>query len=91
VATRDPSVRIRRDPEVRRLRARTAALARHHKDEPDVACGERQQLKAARAQQYITQLVDAWPPLSPAQKNRLAVLLLGGGDAGAGEVDDGAR
>lgn len=68
------------DPEDRRRRARGAALTRHHPDQVE----PRQQLKADAAARYIRELVDTFPPLTPEQKSRLAVLLLvtpDGGDA----------
>jgi hypothetical protein len=39
------------------------------------------------AEQYLKELVDGWPPLTPEQRGRLAALLAGsdaegGGDAG---------
>lgn len=38
----------------------------------------RRRLKAARAEDYIRQLVDTAPPLAPEVRARLAVLLRGG-------------
>jgi hypothetical protein len=65
--------------EQRQQRARGAAMARHH---PEV----RQQQKADKAARYIADLVDGWPPLTDAQRGRLAALLTGAGD---GSLDDG--
>jgi hypothetical protein len=69
------------DPEGRRRRARGAALARHHPDQVE----PRRELKADAAERYVKALVDSFPPLTAAQKSRLAVLLLtpGGGDVGS--------
>ena len=39
----------------------------------------RRQLKAERLEDYISRVVDAAPPLSAAQRDRLALLLRGGG------------
>lgn len=72
------------DPEGRRRRARAAALSRHHPDQPEVAAEDRRVLKAEAAERYVKALVDTFPPLTPEQKSRLAVLLLtpgGGADA----------
>lgn len=41
----------------------------------------RRQLKAERLEEYITRTVDASPPLTPDQRDRLALLLRSGGDA----------
>lgn len=38
----------------------------------------RRQLKAERLEEHIRRLVDEAPPLTPAQRDRLAVLLRGG-------------
>jgi hypothetical protein len=38
----------------------------------------RRQLKAERLEDYITKIVDAAPPLTAAQRDRLALLLQGG-------------
>jgi hypothetical protein len=76
-----------RDPEVRRARARLAAVTRHHPDQADLDADARRDLKAANAAQYVRDLVDSWPPLTDAQRGRLAALLSstsnGDGDAEA--------
>jgi type II secretory pathway predicted ATPase ExeA len=41
----------------------------------------RRQLKAERLAEYITRTVDAMPPLTNEQRDRLALLLRPGGDA----------
>jgi hypothetical protein len=74
-----------RDPEVRRARARLAAVARHHAGQTDLDADARRDLKAANAAQYVRDLVNDWPPLSDTQRAKLAVVLLGGGNR-----DDGA-
>ena len=70
-------------PEIRRLRARVAQAARYHPHQPELADDDRRALKAKVAEQYVRNLVDTWPPLTDAQKGRLATLLADGG------VDDG--
>lgn len=59
-------------------RARIAALTRSRSaDDPDLV-NARRNLKAERLADYITRVVDAAPPLTPAQRDRLALLLRGG-------------
>lgn len=57
--------RVPRDPEIRRLRARVAQAARYHPEQPELADDDRRALKAAVAEQYVRDLVDRWPPLTP--------------------------
>ncbi len=60
-------------------RARIAALRRHHPNDPkthELAAA----FKADRLAQHIQRVVDEAPPLTPAQLDRLAVLLRGGCD-----------
>jgi hypothetical protein len=85
---RDPRrvPRVPLDPEVRRARGRLGAAIRHHPDQPELADAARQQLHGAVAEQYVKELVDGWPPLTPEQRGRLAALLAGSGEGG----DDGA-
>jgi len=61
-------------------RARLAALRRHHGQGADTAEVERD-LRAARAEQYVRQLVADEPPLTAEQRVRLVRLLAGAGDA----------
>ncbi len=63
-------------------RARVASLSRSRPaDDPDLAAA-RQNLRAARAEDYVRELVESAPPLSLEQRARLAVLLLPtGGEA----------
>ncbi len=59
-------------------RARIAALRRHHPNDPkthELAAS----FKADRLAQHIQRVVDSAPPLSQAQKDRLAILLQGAG------------
>lgn len=61
-----------RDPERRRLQSRTAAAVRHDLPEaPEL----RRDLAARRLEDYITEVVQAAPPLSDEQVRRLSVLL----------------
>lgn len=58
---------------VRTKRARLAAATRHH---PEVDTDDmRRDLRTAVAEQYITRLVAAAPPLTDEQRERLAALL----------------
>jgi hypothetical protein len=70
------------DAEAQKRRARLAANSRHHRDRPDLTEADRRVFKANAAEKYVRQLVDEFPPLTPEQRARLAVLLLGGGDGG---------
>lgn len=67
-------------------RARVASLTRSRAaDDPDLT-GARRDLRAARLADFITRTVDTAPPLTPAQLDRLALLLrpeVGGPDAAA--------
>ncbi len=61
-------------------RARVASLTRSRPaDDPELIAA-RQNLRTERTADYIRKTVDAAPPLTPAQLNKLC-LLLGGGDA----------
>ncbi len=58
-------------------RAKVASLSRSRtSDDPDLVAARRD-LRAARAEDYIRKLVDAAPPLSDEQRDRLALLLRG--------------
>jgi hypothetical protein len=62
-------------------RARVASLSRSRSsDDPDLIKA-RQNLKAERLADYIVRTVDQAPPLSAEQRERLALLLRGGGNA----------
>lgn len=54
-------------------RARLAAHKRHHPDADDGAL--RRDLRAARLADYITRTVAQAPPLTPQQRDKLALLL----------------
>jgi len=60
-------------------RARVASLSRSRTPDDPELIDARQKLRTERAAAYITKTVDAAPPLTPAQLNKLC-LLLGGGD-----------
>ncbi len=63
-------------------RARVGALTRSRQpDDPDLLAA-RQDLRVARLADYITRTVDAAPPLTADQRDRLAALLRGGGSDG---------
>ena len=66
------------NPENRSTRARVAAMQRHHPDEPETVEVKRQ-FRADRLAEHISRVVDSAPPLSPAQRDRLAQLLRGAG------------
>lgn len=56
-------------------RARVASLSRSRQaDDPDLV-NARTNLKAARLEDYIRRVVAEAPPLTPAQRDRLATLL----------------
>ncbi len=62
-------------------RGRVASLTRSRSaDDPDLLAARRA-LRAARAEEYIRQLVAGAPPLTPEQRDRLAVLLRSSGGA----------
>jgi hypothetical protein len=65
----------------RRHRARAAALHRHYPDNPEAAAEDRRALKHDAMERYIREMVDTWPPLTADQRDRLALLLLQGGEA----------
>ena len=60
-----------------------ASAAAHTRAGNHAAADEaRRRLKALKAEEYILKLVEAAPPLSDEQRNRLAVLLRGPSDSG---------
>jgi hypothetical protein len=63
--------------ETRSRKARAAALRRHYPDRPELAADDQRALKADRAERYVRDLVDGWPPLTTDQRDRLALLLQG--------------
>jgi len=60
----------------RSLQGRLAAESRHRPNEDHTEL--RRELKAVTLAEYIERVVDAAPPLTPAQRDRLALLLRGG-------------
>lgn len=70
------------DPEPLSWTKARSHLARLHRQGSDAGPDEideaRTELRAARADQFIRSLVDDAPPLSPAQRARLAAILLSG-------------
>jgi len=60
----------------RSIQGRLAAESRYRPDQDHTEL--RRQLKAETMADYITRTVDAAPPLTPAQRDRLATLLRGG-------------
>lgn len=61
-------------PDVAQARARVAAYSKRADDDPTLVAA-RQDLKAARLEDYITRAVSDAPPLTDEQSNRLASLL----------------
>ena len=64
-----------------KARSNVANTIRLHPDDAEAIAEARRLLKAARAEDYIRKLVDSAPPLSEAQRDKLAVLLRGGAPA----------
>jgi hypothetical protein len=81
--------RVPDDPEVRRLRSNVALATRYHK--PEAADAARRDLKALRAERYVRELVDQWPPLTDSQRGRLAALLADGGSTTVASDAQGRR
>ena len=64
-------------------RARVAGLSRDRKPtDPDLLAAKRD-LRASRAEEYISRIVAEAPPLTDLQKARIAALLQGGGSNAA--------
>lgn len=57
-------------------RARVASLSRSRTTDDPALIDARRGLRAARAEDYIRQLVEGAPPLTSEQRTRLAVVLL---------------
>lgn len=58
-------------------RNKVGNLTRHRPDSIELLAARRD-LAAAKLADYIARVVDAAPPLTPAQRDRLALLLRGG-------------
>lgn len=62
-------------------RARVASLSRSRTaDDPDLVQA-RERLRVARFEEHVRKLVDSAPPLTDAQRDKLALLLRGGAAA----------
>jgi hypothetical protein len=66
-----------RDPGVRRASTRLAATVRWHPDADTTELAE--DLARARRDADIAKMVATWPPLTPEQREKLALLLHPGG------------
>lgn len=64
-------------------RATVAALTRHHPDDTDAIEQARTELQISRAEDLVRQIVDAAPPLPAEARDKLALILRGGGGAAA--------
>jgi hypothetical protein len=69
------------EPAWREARARHNALTRYRDPDDPELLNARRDLKAARLADHIRKTVDEAPPLTDAQRARLAGLLSGGPDA----------
>ncbi len=58
------------------LKSRLGAIQRHHPDDHEAIDRARAELKDAKAQEYVRKLVSEAPPLTPEQRDRLAIILL---------------
>jgi hypothetical protein len=65
--------------EAAQLRGQLANRSRFHPDEDHTEL--RAELKARRLEDHIRAVVDSAPPLTAEQRDRLALILRGGGDA----------
>ena len=63
-----------KSPRRRRLVCTIAARERHNPDDPEIPA-LRAELAAEGLAEHIKRVVDAAPPLTPAQRERLALLL----------------
>lgn len=66
-------------PKVAHARAMLGVEHRRRDASPEAIAEARRELAAAKLEDYITRTVDAAPPLTPEQRERLAALLRGGG------------
>ena len=67
-----------------KARSRLANTVKADPTNVDAIADARRELKAARLADYITRVVDESPPLTGEQRNRLALLLRGTPNGGAG-------
>lgn len=71
------------EPTWRQSRGKVAGLSRKRtQDDPELLAARRD-LKEARLADYIRRTVDAAPPLTPEQRDKLALLLTGGAPGAA--------
>ena len=68
-----------RSPDRRSASSRVSALSRSRSDDDPVLVEARRDLRVAGLAEHIACVVDAAPPLSPEQRDRLAVILRGAG------------
>jgi len=67
------------NPTLASAHGRVAALKRHYPTEPSRAVGTAERdLAAEKLAAYVAKVVAQAPPLSPAQRDRIAALLRGG-------------
>ncbi len=59
-------------------RARVASLSRDRAPNDPEIIAERRNMRAERLADYVAKVVAEAPPLTPAQRDRIAVLLRGG-------------
>jgi hypothetical protein len=71
-----------RTPEYARAVARVAGLKRWGADEKEIAEAE-QALRACRLETYVAEQVAKFPPLTPAQRERIVALLIPAEEGGA--------
>ena len=62
-----------------RERAKLAAISRHHSGDTEAIDAARRDLRAARLEDHVRAAVDAAPPLTAEQRNRLSAILRGSG------------
>ncbi len=60
-------------------RGRLGQTSRRYADQPDRILDARRDLAVAKIEDYIAKIVDDAPPLNQAQRDKLALLLRGGG------------
>ena len=62
-------------PDTRAKIARASVLTRYHDPSDDVVMNARRDAAAARVEDYVTRIVSEAPPLTDAQRDRIAALL----------------
>jgi len=66
------------NPTLASAHGRVAALKRHHSADPSCVVGAERDLAAEKLAAYVAKVVAQAPPLTPAQRDRIAILLRGG-------------